>query len=112
MEFTSLHQIDQLQSIDDASASTLQIIFKHSTRCSVSMMAKRMLEEELPQLVEQKMQVYYLDLLNHRNISNEIAARYQVTHDSPQLLFIKDGKCVYHASHEDVSIKAGLAMNA
>jgi len=79
------------------------VIFKHSTRCSISSVAKMRLtsfwnfKEELP--------VYYLDLIVFRNISNLIADKFEVRHESPQLLVIKDGKCVYNASHLSISVK-------
>jgi len=51
------------------------------------------------------MDAYYLDLLNYRDISNEIATRFNVVHQSPQILGIKNGVCVYHASHENIQAK-------
>lgn len=78
-------------------------IFKHSTRCAISTMAKSRLafswdfEENLP--------IYYLDLIQYRNLSNQIANEFLVEHQSPQLLLIKNGKCVHHASHGAISVK-------
>lgn len=79
------------------------IIFKHSTRCSISLMAKRKFEldwEDLP--ADSK--VYFLDLLSYRDISNTIADIFQVHHESPQLLLIKDGECILSQSHSDISV--------
>jgi bacillithiol system protein YtxJ len=45
---------------------------------------------------------YYLDLLNHRDVSNEIASKFSVVHQSPQLLIISKEKCIYNASHSDI----------
>ncbi len=75
-------------------------IFKHSTRCSISRMALKQFENEFD--LEGSVTPYYLDLLNHRDISNEIATRFQVYHQSPQLLLIKEGKSIYDASHSDI----------
>ena len=78
-------------------------IFKHSTRCSISSVAKRRLSttwkfnEELP--------IYLLDLIAFRDISNLIAEKLNVRHESPQLLVVKDGKCVYNATHLSISVK-------
>ena len=108
MEFKKLNQINQLNEIDLQSHSKLQAIFKHSTQCSVSRMAKHILSEELESNKDELIDIYYLDLISYREISNEIASRYFVQHESPQILFIKDGKCIYHASHSDVSIEKSL----
>ena len=77
------------------------VIFKHSTRCSVSMMAKRHFERGFG-YDEEKITPFYLDLLNYRDLSNKIAQAFDVQHQSPQILVIKNGKCVYHASHSEI----------
>lgn len=77
-------------------------IFKHSTRCGVSSAAKRLVENSEP-FTNNTFQIYYLDLLSFRDISNNIADLFQVQHESPQLLFIKDGECIYHISHGAIS---------
>jgi bacillithiol system protein YtxJ len=76
------------------------IIFKHSTRCSISRMALKQFENEFD--LEGRVTPYFLDLLNHRDISNEIATRFDVYHQSPQLLLIKEGKSICDASHSDI----------
>lgn len=73
-------------------------VFKHSTRCSISSMVKRRFEEEWTSDVP----VYYLDLLEYRNISNQIAQSGGVRHESPQILVFKEGKVVFHASHSAI----------
>src|SRR5688572_22477697 len=83
-----LTQIEQLQEIIDKSAHTPQVIYKHSTRCSISLVVKNRLEKEnAPEAVD----FYFLDLLAHRPISNAIAERFKVYHESPQVLVIKKG---------------------
>ena len=78
-------------------------VFKHSTRCPVSMMAKlKMLTTW--DIDKNKLPLYYLDLIKYREISNQIAADFDVQHESPQLLVIKNNKCVYHASHGSISV--------
>jgi len=79
-------------------------IFKHSTRCSISSVAKMRLESSWP--FDDQLPAYYLDLIQHRSVSNEIAAKFNVQHESPQLLVIKNGDCIYHASHMSISGKA------
>jgi bacillithiol system protein YtxJ len=76
-------------------------IFKHSTRCTISDMVKNRLEKSV--VDKDSLPVYYLDLIAYRSISNRIAELFDVEHESPQLLIIKDGICVKHASHTDVT---------
>ena len=105
MEFKPLTDIVQLNEIDEKSKSKTQVLFKHSTRCSVSRMAMKNLLDEMAETYLDKLDIFYLDLLNYRAISNAIAARYKIRHESPQILVIKNGKCVAHASHSEVSLK-------
>lgn len=78
------------------------ILFKHSTRCSISSTAKFRLENSLKS--NSDFIVYYLDLLNNRTLSNYLAERFAVRHESPQAIVLKNGKCIYHASHLSISI--------
>ncbi len=103
MDYKTLSQNSQLDEIDADSHSKLQVIFKHSTRCSVSRMAKRTLDGELENSKE-KVDIYYLDLLSFIDVSSNVSSRYGVHHESPQILIIKNGKCIYQASHSDVLI--------
>ncbi|WP_294818296.1 bacillithiol system redox-active protein YtxJ [uncultured Flavobacterium sp.] len=97
-DLTSMQQLDEIIS---ESAEVPVIIFKHSTRCGISRMALNGFEREYA-IENENAKPYLLDLLQHRDISNEIAARFRVMHQSPQLLVIKDGKAVYDASHGDI----------
>jgi bacillithiol system protein YtxJ len=96
-----LKDIKQLDDIIQESAETPAIIFKHSTRCSISRMALKNFEREY-NIEEGKATPYFLDLLEHRDISNEIAQIFHVQHQSPQLIVIKDGAAVYNTSHSDI----------
>jgi bacillithiol system protein YtxJ len=100
MNWISLQHLTQLDEI--AQSPGYSIIFKHSTRCSISLMAKRKFELDWSYLPENT-SVYFLDLLQYRNISNGIAERFKVHHESPQLLLIKDGECIYETSHGEIS---------
>jgi bacillithiol system protein YtxJ len=87
---------DQLEQIKTASFTTPQVIFKHSTTCSISRMALDRFERaQAPENVD----FHYLDLLNYRSISSEIASFFEVHHESPQVLLIKNGECIYDESH-------------
>lgn len=100
INWLALTSVSQLDEIEDASNSKLVVLFKHSTRCSISRMALRQFENDF----ESNNQIlpYYFDLLNHRDISNEIASKFSVVHQSPQLLIISKEKCIYNASHSDI----------
>lgn len=97
-DWNTISTLEELDKIKDASFTKPQIIFKHSTRCSISMMAKSRLEKGL-QDISALSDVYYLDLLSFRNISNEVATRFNIEHESPQVIVIKNGDAIYDASH-------------
>lgn len=100
MQWNDLSDLEQLNNIKKANGYSL--IFKHSTRCSVSSMAKRRFEMDWSAIPENT-NLYFLDLLSYREISNKIAETFQVHHQSPQILLIKNGDCVLEASHSDIS---------
>ena len=97
-----LNTLSQLDEIKEQSKSETILIFKHSTRCGISRMVikqfESMFDEELKDV-----KVYYLDLLNYRNISDEVGYRFQILHQSPQLLVIKNEIAVASASHYDIT---------
>ena len=105
IEWNDLTDLKQLEEIAEESVETSIIIFKHSTRCSISRMALKNFEKEY-NIQEDSAKPYFLDLLEHRDISNAIASQFNVEHQSPQLLLIKDGKVVYHTSHSDIDAEA------
>jgi bacillithiol system protein YtxJ len=96
-ELTDLGQLDEILFISNEKPVA---IFKHSTRCSISRMALKQFENEFNSA--DKVTPYFLDLIAHRDISNAIANRFDITHQSPQLLLIKDGKAIYNVSHSDI----------
>ena len=101
---TSLEQLAEINSISNKPRVNGVLIFKHSTRCSVSYFAYKKLKAEW-NFSEEELPLYFLDLLSYRKISDQIAVNYGVKHESPQLLFIKNGTCIGNASHSDVSVK-------
>ena len=100
MNWIELNNAQQLAEIKELSKARPQVIFKHSTRCSISRMALKQFENEFN--YEDKLAPYFLDLLEHRDISNEIATKFGVYHQSPQMIVIKDGKAVFNTSHSDI----------
>lgn len=102
LQWTPLTNVAQLDTIVDESKTQPVAIFKHSTRCGISSMVIKQFESNYD-LEENQMKVYYLDLLNYRQISEEIAAKFQVWHESPQLIVVKNGITVAHASHSQIN---------
>lgn len=92
---------EQLKELQHESFTQPVIIFKHSTRCSISSTVLNRLQRNW-KIDEVVAKSYYLDLLNYRSISNEIASLFKVEHQSPQLLAIHQGKVIYQASHFDI----------
>ena len=100
-----LHEMETLEEIVKNSYVVPVAILKHSTRCGISAMVLRQFEREYS-VEEGKVKLYFLDLLSYRDISNKIASKFNVPHQSPQLIIIKEGKVVYEGSHS--SIKADI----
>ncbi|GAA0872382.1 bacillithiol system redox-active protein YtxJ [Gangjinia marincola] len=99
-----LNKLDQLNEIKNNSKERPQVLFKHSTRCSISSMALSRFEREYD-VEDSKADIYYLDLIVHRDISNAIAEEFNVQHQSPQVIVLKDNEVVYTASHNAISAK-------
>lgn len=104
MNWNTLSSEADLKTAIKNSYNTLTALFKHSTTCPISGMAKMRVEENIEDLSD-TVTFYYLDLLNYRAISNLIAERLQVHHESPQLILLKDGEVIHDASHFDITIK-------
>lgn len=109
MNWIPLESLEQLQEIKQATGYSL--LFKHSTRCSISLMAKKKFEFEGDSIPENT-PVYFLDLLKNRPISNAIVEIFGVYHQSPQLLLIKDGECIFDASHGEISAEEAAEQMA
>jgi len=100
MEFKPLQTAEQLEKISSSDVSN--IIFKHNTTCPISRSVKRKLEED-EDLVPSETPAFILDLNSHRDISDAVAANFEVEHESPQLLLVKNGKCLYNQSLYNIS---------
>ena len=99
MNWIPLSNEQQLEEIKTNSANRPQLIFKHSSRCAISSMARNRLDKNaFPEGID----FYFLDIINHRNISNKIASDFKVYHESPQVLLINKGACVYDESHSGI----------
>jgi bacillithiol system protein YtxJ len=105
INWIALNNPEQLEEILELSCSSDHqgvLIFKHSTRCSISHMALSRLERNWkPETVNTPS--YLLDLLAYPEISRLISQKFEVQHESPQVLLIRNAKCVYYASHNAIS---------
>ena len=101
MNWIALTSEDQLKEIRERSAQRPQVIFKHSTRCGISALAKSRLDKSNP---SGDIDFYFLDLINYRALSKKVAEEFNVYHESPQVLVIKDGQCIYDESHMGITI--------
>ncbi len=110
MHWLPLSSLAELDALLAQSANGPVAIFKHSTSCSISALAKTRLERQWPGAVGNTVRAYYLDLLRHRPVSNAVAQTLGIEHESPQLLLIQDGRCTYHASHMEIRVEALKAI--
>lgn len=103
LNWIALNELSQLETIEQLSYKKPVLIFKHSTRCGVSSMALKNFEMSYD--IDQKLlDLFFLDLLQFRNISNEIVSKFNIPHQSPQVIIISKGKVVYHDSHYGISV--------
>ncbi len=105
IDWINLESIEELERLKELSNSKPIAIFKHSTRCSISSMAKSKLERDWD-LTNEDILIYYLDLIQFRSVSNAIASLFDVAHQSPQIILIKNGEVIYHASHNSINVSA------
>lgn len=98
LPWIELNDLKQIETIHEKSKTKTQIIFKHSIRCGISKMVMNQFVNQYD-LGENDVDLYYLDLINNREVSNEVGYHFQVIHESPQLLVIKNGIAVAHESH-------------
>jgi bacillithiol system protein YtxJ len=92
---------EQLQQSLQHSHDRVQVYFKHSTRCIISKMVLKNFEEQWSDLPD-NVDLLFIDLLQFRELSNSLAEQLHVKHESPQVIVVRDGKTVYHASHDSI----------
>lgn len=100
-----LHSMEQLEELEKVSTERPVAILKHSTRCGISRMVLRNFESDYELDDNEPIELYFLDLISHRDISNEIASRFKVRHESPQLIVLKNREVVHHSSHQQIQAK-------
>ena len=105
MNWKVLEDEPQIDSLVETSFQKPVVVFKHSIHCGISAMTKHQLEDNWDFSTEE-LDFYYLDLINRRSVSNLVASRFGVVHQSPQIILIHQGQAVYNESHHMISIKA------
>lgn len=106
IHWNALTSVEQLDQILQESMQHPVLIYKHSNTCSISHMAQSRLERQWQAEVVPTLKPYFLDLLRHRDVSKAVAERLGVRHESPQVLLVQDGKCVYDESHMGIRFDA------
>ena len=104
INWVPLSESSQLDTLIKLSKTKPVLIFKHSTRCGISRMALKSFEKQYDLSADQ-IELYFLDLLNYRALSNEIATRFHISHQSPQVIVLQNEKVVYHDSHYQISVE-------
>ena len=99
MKWNELKDVSQLESMHQVSFEKPVLIYKHSTRCSTSRMMLDRLERNWKEEEMHHVAPYFLDLISYRDISNAVSANYEVPHESPQVLIVRNGKAIHDASH-------------
>lgn len=100
MNWIPLQNEQQIHHIKEKSGTRTQVIFKHSVRCGVSSVVKSRLEKGKP---AEDTDYYFLDIIHYRLLSNKIAEEFKIYHESPQVLVIKNGECIYDESHMGIN---------
>ena len=108
--WNKIESSEDLEAAIEASKLGKVVIFKHSTRCMISKTVLRNFEKQIESESVEFPKFYYLDLLNHRDISNEIAQKFSVVHQSPQIVVIENGQVIHHASHDNIDLSLILAL--
>lgn len=104
MKWRTITTEEDIEEMVRQSQSTACLVYKHSTRCTMSEMIKYILEEEWD-FGETELIPYYLDILAHKKLAAKIADDFQVYHQSPQVLLIQEGECTFDEDHKAISVE-------
>lgn len=99
--WNDLDDTAQIETIISVSEGRPQLIYKHSSRCSVCFFAKNQIED-IPETMRELVDLHFVDVIGWRGVSNAIAEEFSIRHESPQLLIIYDREVVWHGAHQDV----------
>ncbi|MBW8199401.1 bacillithiol system redox-active protein YtxJ [Flagellimonas abyssi] len=101
LPWITLESVAQLEEIVEKSKNKSQVIYKHSSTCGISRMVLGMFTDSFD--MDTDVDLYFLTIQDHRDVSNTIADKFEVRHESPQLLVVKNGEVVFHTSHGAIS---------
>lgn len=110
MNWKELTSFSQIEEIISASSEKPVLIFKHSTRCSISSAALDRLQRKWEEELSARVDTYFLDLIQYREVSRQVAGKLGVDHQSPQVILIREGKAIYQASHFSIDYKEIKSM--
>ena len=102
LNWYKLTKVEQLSSLNEISNEKLVVIFKHSTRCGISRMVWNQFQAQAD-FPKDQVELFYLDLLSYRDVSDAIAEEFKVFHQSPQLIVLQNEEVVHHASHSSIT---------
>lgn len=103
IDWIDLNELAQLEILEKESEDTMVVILKHSTRCGISRMVLKMFESDYDLPEDAPVKMYFLDLIANREVSNAVADKFGVRHESPQLIILKNREVVHHSSHQSIS---------
>lgn len=103
MNWNKLTEEGQIDAIKQLSEETPVLIYKHSTRCSLSSMSLNRLQRNWKDEDNQQVAPYFLDLIANRQLSDQVSIDFGIPHESPQVILVKNGKAVYDNSHYGIS---------
>lgn len=96
-----MENLESLNRLEELNAAGDYVVFKHSPRCSISNMAFDRYQRNLD-AIPSGVQTYIVNVLTAREVSQAIARKFNVQHESPQVLYIRNGICIYTASHSGI----------
>lgn len=108
MNWITINSAEEVERI--SKSEEYAIIYKHSPRCMTSLMAYRKLKSDVSAVPHINIPLYIVDVVSNRKESMNIATTFNVEHESPQILVVKNGECLFDASHEDVSLDDSLSV--
>jgi bacillithiol system protein YtxJ len=97
--------MEDLQKALDKSGESPVFIFKHSTACPISARAAARVSQYAEEGKGKKPEIYWLKVIESRPVSNELAERVNVVHESPQMILLDKGKAIWNTSHADITAK-------
>lgn len=103
MNWNTISAFEQIEKIKEDKSESVHLIYKHSTRCSLSSMVLNRLERKWNEDETVKLKPYFLDLIAFRELSRKVSETFEIRHESPQVILVHSGSAIYHKSHFSIS---------